>query len=70
MGAAFMSDHRDAEAHAATLMAVLGSTGSLRQFVEAARMLLKGRDSDYIDDVGRYLPHQLAVALPRPVTLH
>jgi hypothetical protein len=63
-------DDGDAEAHAAFLVAVLANTGRLQSFVEAARALLQDFSAEHIEEVASFLPRNLAVTLPRPVTIH
>jgi hypothetical protein len=53
---------------AAFLLAVFAKTGSLESFTEAAHELFENATQEHIDEVGLYLPPDLAVALPRLTT--
>jgi hypothetical protein len=65
-----MSDEISPEIHASFLISVIANTGSMDSFVEAARKLLEDCPAAHIEAVGELLPRELAVALPRPRTVH
>jgi hypothetical protein len=65
-----MIDEISPEEHASLLISVIASTGSLDSFVKVARMLLDDYPAAHIEAVGKLLPRDLALALPRPSTIH
>jgi hypothetical protein len=65
-----MTDEISPEEHASFLISVIANTGSLDSFVEADRKLLEDCPAAHIETVGELLPRELALALPRPSTIH